>query len=207
MGSGFAPVTPFGLAFQEILAAFDRLEIHFFVGGSVASGTYGLPRQTNDIDMVADIAGEDIPDLHNELSQSFYADEEEIRQAVDRGRSFNLIHLKSAFKFDIFPVGSNRFARSELLRRRYTTASVPGIENIEFPVASAEDTILSKLVWFRKGGSVSERQWQDIQGVIRVQVGRLDHIYLDKWAAELGVVDLLAKAISLGSQPDYPKTP
>jgi hypothetical protein len=67
--------------------------------------------------------------------------------------------------------------------------------SIEFPVASAEGTILSKLLWFQKGGAASDRQWQDILGVLRVQSGRLDQAYMDRWAAELGVDGLLAKAI------------
>jgi hypothetical protein len=47
-------MTSLRAAFQEVLATLDRLEIPFFVGGSVASGSYRLPRQTNDIDIVAD---------------------------------------------------------------------------------------------------------------------------------------------------------
>jgi hypothetical protein len=66
--------------------------------------------------------------------------------------------------------------------------------NVEFPVASAEDTILSKLVWFRKGGEVSDQQWHDILGVLRVQAGQLDLVYLREWAEELHVAGLLARA-------------
>ena len=106
-----------------------------------------------------------------------------------------MIHLRGAFKFDIFPVGEDRFARSELARRRYTTTTITGLENIEFPVASAEDTILSKLVWFRKGGEVSDQQWHDILGVIRVQAGRLDSKYLWEWAEKLDVGGLLRRAL------------
>jgi len=188
-------VTPFGQAFQEVLSTLDRFEISFFIGGSVASGSFGLPRQTNDIDIVADIETAIVDDLCNDLSKSFYVDRDEMRRAIERGISFNLIHLKSVFKFDIFPVGANPFVRSELSRRRYTTAPVAGLENIEFPVASAEDTILSKLVWFQKSGATSERQWQDVLGVLRVQAGRLDRAYMDQWAEELGIKGLLAKAI------------
>ena len=70
--------------------------------------------------------------------------------------------------------------------------TVPGLEYVEFPVASAEDTILAKLVWFRKGGEVSDH---DILGVIRVQAGRLDLEYLHEWAGELGVIDLLRRGL------------
>ena len=182
-------------AFEDLLAAFDCLEIPFFIGGSIASGTHGLPRQTNDIDVVADLKGERAPEFCAALSPAFYVDSGSVELALGTGRSFNAIHLKGAYKFDIFPVGDDRFARSELARRRYTKTTITGLENIEFPVASPEDTVLAKLVWFRKGGEVSDRQWHDILGVIRVQGGRLDSAYLQTWAIDLGVADLLGRAL------------
>ena len=62
-------------------------------------------------------------------------------------------------------------------------------------MARAEDTILAKLVWYRKGGEVPDRQWHDVLGVIQVQAGRLDSAYLREWAANLRVTDLLVKAL------------
>jgi hypothetical protein len=183
-------------AFQALLAIFDRLEIIYLVGGSVASGTHGLPRQTNDIDIVADLPRKLVPTLCESLTPAFYVDAGLALRAVKTGSSFNAIHLKSAYKFDIFPAGADPFARSELSRRVFATSTITGLEDIEFPVASPEDTILSKLVWFRKGGESSDRQWHDILGVARVQASRLDHAYLEHWASTLGVADLLAKALS-----------
>ena len=155
-------------AFEDLLAVFDRLEMRFLIGGSIASGTHGLPRNTNDIDVVADLSAELVGEFCAVLSPLFYVEADTVALAIQRGRAFNVIHLKGAVKFDIFPVGEDRFARSELARRRYTTTTITGLENIEFPVASAEDTILAKLVWFRKGGEVSDQQWHDILGVIHV---------------------------------------
>jgi len=182
-------------AFQDLLAVLDRLEIPFFAGGSVASGTHGLPRQTNDIDLVADLGAQQIAEFCEALAPAFYADAEAMPRAIDMGRSFNVIHIEGAYKFDIFPVGQDRFARSQLARRRSTTTTITGLRHIEFPVASPEDTILAKLAWFRKGGEVSDRQWHDVLGVIHVQAGRLDSAYLREWAAHLGVADLLVKAL------------
>lgn len=184
-----------GDAFQELLAALDRLEIPFLIGGSIASGTHGLPRQTNDIDLLADVTASATISC-DALGQGFYVDTEAVERAVRTARPFNVIHLASAYKFDIFPVGQDRFARSELARRRYTTTTITGLEHIEFPVASPEDTILAKLAWFRKGGESSDRQWHDILGVIQIQTGRLDVRYLEEWAAELGVSDLLARVLA-----------
>ncbi len=185
-----------GEAFQDLLEALDRLEMHFVVGGSVASGTHGLPRLTNDIDILADLSTDQLAEFCEVLLPRFYVDEETARRALEAGRAFNVIHVKAAYKFDIFPAGQDRFAHSQLARRRYTTTSVMGLEEIEFPVSSPEDTILSKLVWYRKGREVSDRQWRDVLGVVAVQTGRLDHAYLRQWAAELHVEDLLEKVLT-----------
>jgi hypothetical protein len=163
------------------------------VGGSVASGAQGLARQTNSIDIVVDLTVDRVPAFCEAFGSAFYADTGVVSQAVKAGGPFNLIHLASAFKFDSFPIGNGAFGRSELARRRLTGGTVTGLENLEFPVASPEDTILAKLVWFRKGGEASDRQWHDVLGVVRVQADRLEGEYLAKWAAELGVADLLRK--------------
>jgi hypothetical protein len=189
-------VTPLAQAFQDLLAALDRTETPFVVVGSVASGAHGLARLTNDIDIVVDLPGERVPLLCEELGAAFYADAATISRAVAAGRSFNIIHLPTAYKFDLFPVGNDAFGRSEIARREFTTGSVTGLESIEFPVSSPEDTILAKLVWFRKGGEVSDRQWSDILGIVEVQADRLDLPYLRKWAGTLGVSELLDRVLA-----------
>src|SRR5689334_19609466 len=136
-------------AFQEILAALDRLEIRYLIGGSVASGSYGAARQTNDIDIVADFRNVDLDAFCEQLLQSsFYVDRETVVSAVHQGRSFNVIHLREAVKFDFFPAAKDGFSQSELARRRYVVSAIPGLEEIEFPMSSPEDTVLAKLVWF-----------------------------------------------------------
>jgi hypothetical protein len=182
-------------AFEQLLAVMDGLEIPYFVGGSVASGSYGLPRQTNDIDVIADFRNTDLALFCGLLEREFYVDLEAVREAVGEGRSFNAIHLKGAFKFDFFPANSDAFSQSELRRKRPIVSTIPGLENIEFPIASPEDTVLSKLVWFRKGGEVSDRQWHDILGILKVQANRLDLDYMKVWAARLAVSDLLELAL------------
>jgi hypothetical protein len=184
-----------GPVLERLLEILDRLEIPFLIGGSVASGSYGLPRQTNAIDVIADFRNIDIPSFCPLLQSEFYLDSGTVIEAISQGRPFNAIHLKGAFKFDFFPASPEGFVQSELGRKRYVISAMPGLENIEFPISSAEDTILAKLVWFRKGGEVSDRQWHDILGVLSVQFARLDHAYLTDWAAKLDVSDLLETAL------------
>jgi hypothetical protein len=174
-----------GVALGGLLAVLDGMRINYFIAGSVASANFGLPRQTNHVDLVAD--------LTPEISQTLCA---ALRRSgrVERA-AFNAIHLKSAYKFDIFPVGSDDFARSELARAQEIARLLPGFEGLRFRVCSPEDTILSKLLWFQRGGGVSDRQWRDILGVFNVQRSRLDAVYLNDWAARLGITDLLNLAM------------
>ena len=58
-----------------------------------------------------------------------------------------------------------------------------------------EDILLQKLRWYRLGGGVSDRQWRDVQGILRVQAGRLDDERLRRGAKTLDVLDLLDRAL------------
>jgi hypothetical protein len=92
-------------AFTTLLAALGRLEIQYMVAGSGASSVYGFWRATGDIHLVAKLTQDDIDPLVEVLRPDFYIDDEQIRQALQHRRAFNLIHLASSFKFDIFPLG------------------------------------------------------------------------------------------------------
>lgn len=185
-------------ALQELLTTLDKVSMPYLIGGSVASGSYGLPRQTNDIDVLADFHHIDTRRLFELLQQNFYVDAQSAAESIRDGRPFNVIHLKGAFKFDFFPAEPAGFSQAQLARKRYVVSALPGLEDIEFPIASAEDTVLAKLLWYRMGGEVSERQWHDILGVLKVQAARLDQAYLTEWASRLHVSDLLEKALREG---------
>jgi hypothetical protein len=180
----------------RLLAAFDCLEIHYMVGGSAASGLYGHVRVTRDIDIVARIRMEDIGPLVEALEADFYIDADQIRSAIGLGRSFNLVHFQSSFKFDVFPLAADRYQQVQFARRRFEVSNMFGPEPVEFAVAAPEDVILSKLRWYKLGGGVSEQQWNDVLGVIAVQGERLDLAYMREWADYLKVADLLEQAIN-----------
>lgn len=115
-----------------------------------------------------------------------------MREAVRRRSSFNVIHYETAWKVDVFVVKRTRFEQQSF-RRRTETKLVPAGRS--FLISTAEDTILHKLRWYRSGGEVSERQWRDALGIVEVRGHELDLEYLRHWASELGVADLLQRAL------------
>lgn len=116
-----------------------------------------------------------------------------IRQAVQQRSSFNLIHLQTMFKVDVFLTKARSFDRQQLTRRM--AAPVSDDESKQIWVLSPEDVVLAKLDWFRMGGEVSERQWRDILGVLKTQQGRLDIAYLRQWAQSLDLTELMERAL------------
>jgi len=187
-------VTP-AAALQQLLDALERLNIPYLVTGSVASSFYGTPRATRDIDLVAAVRLDHVPPLVSALGRDFYADADMMRQAISAQRAFNVIHFSTSYKFDIFPAGSDPFTQSQFKRRQKASFAIEH-ESVEFQVVSAEDSILSKLLWYRSGGGVSDQQWRDIVSVLDTRRGTLDLEYLHQWAQELGVHDLLTRALS-----------
>ena len=137
-------------AFLRLLEVLDGMEIRYMIGGSLASSAYGTYRSTNDIDIVAEIKEQDIPRLVSQLSADFYTDAETMREAIRRGRPFNMIHFASSYKFDIFPLTDDPYSAVQLERRMFQELSMVEGESVKCPVASPEDTILAKLVWYRR---------------------------------------------------------
>ena len=115
-----------------------------------------------------------------------------IRDAIKRRSSFNVIHLDTMLKVDVFIPKSRSFDQEEL-RRAQQEVLLEGTR--PFNIASPEGTILNKLEWYRMGGEVSDRQWKDILGVLKIQGTNLDMDYLKKWSANLKVTDLLERAL------------
>jgi hypothetical protein len=103
----------------------------------------------------------------------------------------NAFHLPTVTKIDFFRRAHDDYDESEFGRRRAVLVREPdGALFIKAP----EDTVLRKLLWYRAGGEVSDRQWRDVVAVLRVSAPDLDAGYLDRWAARLGLGELLARA-------------
>lgn len=182
------------LVTARVTTVLDKFQVRYLIGGSLASTVHGMLRTTQDADMVAELGPEQIAPFVRELEGEFYIDEVLIVEAVAQFSSFNIIHRESFFKVDIFIPKKSLFTDEQFRRAQRQVLSVD--PKIEAVVATAEDTLLAKLEWYRKGGEVSERQWRDVHGVIKVQAGALDVDYLYQMADELGVKDLLEKVLS-----------
>ena len=184
----------------QVTAVFDELGIAYHLDGSFASSIHGVPRQTQDVDMVVAMTAETAVALASRLAGVFHADSESARRAVHEHGSFNLIHRDSGIKVDLFIRGDAPFDHEEF--RRHRSELVQRDPERRVFVKTAEDILLRKLQWYRLGGEVSDRQWSDILGIVRVQGERLDREHLRRWAEELRTTDLLDRA--LGSATGEP---
>ena len=172
----------------------EKLAIPYVIGGSLASIAHGMMRTTMDADIVADMPPAQAEPFVKALQDQFYVDLETVKRAVQRQGSFNLIHLETMFKVDIFVAKDRPFDQQQLIRRTaYIISQNP--ERIAW-ILSAEDIVLAKLDWFQIGGRTSERQWRDILAVLKTQAEQLDVPYLREWASSLDVQDLLAVALA-----------
>ena len=177
----------------EVIQVLETLRVPYCIGGSGASTIHGVMRATIDCDLVADLQPEQVEQFTKALKEDFYIEPESIRQAIANGRSFNVIHQRTIFKIDIFMPGSRKFEKSQLARR--TERTIAHDPELKAWIASAEDTVLAKLYWFRLGNEVSERQWRDVLGVLKTQSGCLDLKYMHEMAITMNIVDLLDQAL------------
>jgi len=105
--------------------------------------------------------------------------------------------VEVTLKVDVFIPYPRPFLQSQLARAQKQVFTFETEVSAKF--ASPEDTILSKLEWYRMGGEASHRQWRDILGVLKTRAGELDLDYLWKWAGELEVHDLFDRAMKEAS--------
>jgi len=177
----------------KVTDVFEKLGVPYLIGGSLASTLYGMVRTTQDSDIVAEMRLEHLQPFVSALQDEFYVDDKMIVESIRRHSSFNIIHRETMFKVDVFIPRPRPFLQSQLARAQRQEFDLESKISANF--ASPEDTILSKLEWYRLGGEASDRHWRDILGVLKVRAGELDLDYLRKWAMELKVGDLLERAL------------
>jgi hypothetical protein len=191
MADGVAPPDDAVTIARRVGSAIEQAGGAYFVGGSVASSLQGEPRSTNDIDIVLELQLRRIDAFVAALGADFEVDIDMLRDALRTGRCCNVFYLPTVTKIDLFGLGSDRFDEVEFARRRAVQVQPTGETLV---VKSPEDTVLRKLLWYRQGGCVSDRQWRDIVEVLRVSGPAMNGPYLDSWAEKLGVTEMLERA-------------
>jgi hypothetical protein len=175
----------------KVARALTAVGAEYFLGGSLASSLQGEPRATNDIDFVIALPVGKVGDLAAALGGEFEVDTDTLRDAVLRASCANAFYLPVVTKIDFFGRGYEPFDESEFSRRRTTVVAASGQSLV---VKSPEDTVLRKLLWFREGGEVSDKQWRDIVSVLQISGDKMDQTYLTSWASRLTVSELLERA-------------
>lgn len=177
----------------RVTQVLEKLNIRYLIAGSLASALYGMVRTTQDADIIAEMQLEHLQPFVSALEDEFYLDAELIEESIQRYSSFNIIHRESMFKVDVFIPHPRPFLQSQLARAQEQTFLLEKEVSAKF--SSPEDIVLAKLEWYRLGGEVSDRQWRDILGVLKTRADELDLSYLQTWANDLKVSDLLKRAL------------
>ncbi len=180
-------------AILPVIDTFEQLNITYLIAGSIASSAHGIARSTADADLVADLRPEHIAPLIACLQADYYISQSAIQVALVRQSSFNLLHLATGIKVDVFVLKKDPFNQTSFARA--TNIQLTQLSQRGFRVDAPEDVLLQKLNCYRLGGGVSDRQWLDVLGILKLQTTNLDRDYLEKWSEQLGLNELLHQAL------------
>lgn len=176
------------IVFEKLRAALEAVGIPYFVTGSFASSAHGIPRSTNDIDIVVSPTRQQLEQLLAQLSKAEFETElEDPFDAFTRKSLFNIVDAATLWKVDLIFKQPTPFDASRFSRR-----GVVDIAGVNLYTASAEDILITKLWWAKLGES--ERQITDAVGIIQVQRDTLDFEYVSRWVAALALEEQLAAA-------------
>ncbi len=164
---------------RTVLSYLDRLDISYLITGGIAATVHGRPRFTQDIDFVIAPTRDQLDRLVDALDPEFTVNRDAAREAYARRGEFNAIHRTLVFKVDFWFSTGDAFDTGRL-GRAFKLEILPGVMA---RVATPEDTIISKLLWLRQGAT--ERSTEDIRGILRAHLGRLDLDYLDAMIRQL----------------------
>lgn len=164
----------------DVAGKLDRFGIPYMIVGSVAAGIWGAPRYTQDLDLVVRASGDQARSLAQSFESSFYVGH--LETAAARLDMANVIDPTTGWKADFIWAQDTDWDEQRLARR--TTVMIGGKP---VSVSSAEDLVIAKLLWSELGES--EMQLRDVANILGVS--EIDRNYLNHWAEEMDVADLL----------------
>lgn len=168
---------------RVIRAALDAAGVPYMLTGSLASSLYGEPRTTHDVDLVVVVTREQVRLIVERFKRmGLYVSQEAAAAALDTNTDFNVIDFSGGWKVDLVIRKDRPFSRTEFERRREVE-----YDGTQMPIASAEDVVIAKLEWAKIGGS--DRQIDDVAGILRAQKEALDFTYVDEWVASLELTE------------------
>lgn len=173
-------------------AVFARCGLRHALGGGLASSIHGEIRTTLDADFAAALPVLAVPRFVQVASVAFHVDEDEVRSAARDLCMFCMTHKPDLVKVDVHVVPDTGHHKAEFDRARWIQIGDERGEDVL--VATAEDVLLQKLMWFQKGGESSQRQWRDVLGILKARAHNLDLGYVRAWADPQGTRDLLERA-------------
>ena len=170
-----------------VVAVFDALaalHVPFMVSGSLASNFYGVPRATQDADLVLELSGVPVDAFAARLQDTFEVDTQLAFETVTGSRRLVAHARDVAFDVELFDLTDDRHDRERFARRQFVdvlgrTVAVP----------TPEDVIINKLRWWQRAGR--RKDVDDARNVLAVQRALLDQEYLRRWCADLDLLDPL----------------
>lgn len=163
---------------KQICNELDKEGIIYMVSGSLALNIYATPRMTRDIDIVIELAEQDIDKFIKIFKDHFYIYKPTVEEEVRRKGMFNVIDNRTGYKADFIILKDNEYRQLEFSRRKRTT-----VLGFEAWVVSIEDLIISKLIWTQQ--LQSNRQIDDIQNLLENPT--IDKEYLLFWCKKLNL--------------------
>ena len=174
-----------GAFLARLSAKLTSAGVPHMVVGSFASSFHGVPRSSQDLDLVIDPEPASLRRFLADLPPAeYYADADAAVDALDRRGQFNVIDMATAWKADLIVRKARPFSVEEMRRR-----AEGDLLGARVFVASPEDTLLSKLEWAKISGG-SELQLRDAAGILELRGQDLDVAYIEHWVADLGLEEL-----------------
>jgi hypothetical protein len=168
---------------KRITTALDQNNIAYMLTGSFASAYYGMPRSTQDIDIIVEATPEQLRGLTSSLpANQYYFDLDAALQAHRAESMFNVIDLSTGWKIDFILRKSRPFSHEEFRRRVRVN-----LQDVSLFVASAEDIVVAKLEWSKR--AQSQRQIDDAAAILRTRRETLDRSHIEKWTRDLHLED------------------